>query len=119
MDRPIVVIGGGIVGTAIAHELQVQGAPTMLVERDVEPQGASAFSFASLSSFDEPQLDVHLLKNHGMKLWRKWAEIYGEGLGVRFPGEIRWAETSEAGRFLTEIFEPRRGKGIPSPTRFG
>ena len=53
LDRPIVVIGGGMVGTAIAHELQVQGAATMLVERDVEPQGASAFSFASLSSLEQ------------------------------------------------------------------
>ena len=55
MDRPVVVIGGGIVGTAIAHELRLSGAPTVLVERDIEPQGASAFSFASLTSFDEPQ----------------------------------------------------------------
>ena len=36
MSRPIVVIGGGIVGTAIAYELQKADASTFLVERDVE-----------------------------------------------------------------------------------
>lgn len=113
MDRPVVVIGGGIVGTAIAHELRLSGAPTVLVERDVEPQGASASSFASLTSFDEPQRDVYLLKNHGMIAWRQWAKIYGDELGICFPGEIRWAETPDAGRFLTETLERAQSRGYP------
>ena len=113
MDRPVVVIGGGIVGTAIAHELQLTGAPTILVERDVEPQGASAFSFASLTAFDEPQRDVYLLKTHGMVAWRQWAKVYGEDLGVRFPGEIRWAEAPDGGRFLTEVLQRAQGRGYP------
>lgn len=112
-DRPVVVIGGGIIGTAIAHELQLAGVATLLVERDVEPQGASVFSFASLSSFDEVQRDVYLLKNHGMIAWRRWAKVYGEELGVRFPGEVRWAESHNAGRFLTETLERADGRGYP------
>ena len=75
MSRPIVVIGGGIVGTTIAYELQKAGAPTILVERDLEPQGASAFSFASLTAFDEPQRDAYLLKTHGMIAWRELAKV--------------------------------------------
>jgi len=113
MDRPVVVIGGGIVGTAIAHELQLGGVSTMLVERDVEPQGASAFSFASLSSFDEVQRDVYLLKNHGMVAWRQWTKIYGDELGVRFPGEIRLAEATDAGLFLAEVLQRATGRGYP------
>jgi len=113
MERPVVVIGGGIVGTAIAHELQLGGVPTMLVERDVEPQGASAFSFASLSSFDEVQRDIYLLKNHGMIAWREWTKIYGDELGIRFPGEIRWAESADAGSFLTQVLERATGRGYP------
>ena len=113
MDRPVVVIGGGIVGTAIAHELRLSGAPTVLVERDVEPQGASAFSFASLTSFDEQQRDVYLLKNHGMIAWRQWAKVYGDELGVRFPGEIRWAEAPDAGNFLTETLSRAEQRGYP------
>lgn len=113
MEHPVVVIGGGIVGTAIAHELQLQGAPTMLVDRDVEPQGASAFSFASLTSFDEPQRDVYALKNHGIIAWGEWVKVYGDDLGVRFPGELRWAESTEAGLVLAELFQQASGRGYP------
>jgi glycine/D-amino acid oxidase-like deaminating enzyme len=114
MERPVVVIGGGIVGTAIAYELQVAGAPTILVERDIEPQGASAFSFASITSFDEPHRDVYLLKNHGMIGWRRWAKTFGDELGVRFPGEIRWAESVEAGRYITKLAERATDRGYPA-----
>jgi glycine/D-amino acid oxidase-like deaminating enzyme len=113
MSRPVVVIGGGIIGTAIAHELRLAGADTVLVERDIEPQGASAFSFASLTAFDEPQRDVYLLKTQGMVSWRGWSKIYGDDLGVRFPGEIRWAESPGAASFLTEALERARRRGYP------
>ena len=113
MDRPVAVIGGGMVGTAIAYELVRAGATTVLVERDIEPQGASAFSFASITSFDEPQRDVYLLKNHGIIGWRKWAKTFGDQLGVRFPGEIRWAETKESGHWLISMIERASGRGYP------
>lgn len=113
MDRPVVVIGGGIVGMAIAYELQLAEVTTILVERDIEPQGASAFSFASLSSFDEPQRDVYLLKTHGMIAWRQWAKVFGDELGARFPGELRWAESKEAGSHLTSLIERATSRGHP------
>ena len=113
MDRPIVVVGGGIVGAAIAYRLQIAKQPTILVERDVEPQGASAFSFASVSAFDEPQRDVYLLKAHGMVAWRRWAKEFGDDLGVSFPGELRWAESREAGSHLTTLVERAVSRGYP------
>lgn len=113
MGQPVVVIGGGIVGAAIAHELQARGTETILIERDVEPQGASAYSFASLTAFDEVQHDAYLLKAHGLIAWRQWAKVYGDNLGVTFPGEIRWAESTEGDRFLTELFQRASGRGYP------
>ena len=59
MSAPIVVIGGGIVGSAIAWQLQKRGAPVVLVERDAEPQGASYFSFASLTALDEASTSLY------------------------------------------------------------
>jgi glycine/D-amino acid oxidase-like deaminating enzyme len=113
MDRPTVVIGGGIVGTAIAYALQIAKQPTILVERDVELQGASAFSFGSLTAFDEPQRDVYLLKTQGMVGWRSWAREFGDDLGVRFPGELRWSESKEDGRHLTTLVERAASRGYP------
>ena len=113
MSDPIVVIGGGIVGTSIAYELQLKGAPTVLIERDIEPQGASAFSFASLSGFDEPQRDFYLLKSHGLIEWRRWAKEFGDELGARFNGEIRWAESRDAAAELEALLRRARGRGYP------
>ena len=113
MTRPIVVIGGGIVGTAIAHELQSQGNPTVLVERDLAPQGASASSFASLTAFDESLRDVYLLRDKGMVGWRRWAKELGDELGVAFGGEIRWAASKEAASGLMTAAERAIARGYP------
>lgn len=118
MERPVVVVGGGIIGTTIAYRLQNAKVPTILVERDVIPQGASAFSFAALSAFDEPLRAVYLLKTHGMVAWRKLAREFGDDLGVSFPGELRWAESKEAGRHLETLTERACARGYRvSPIR--
>ena len=113
MAPSVVVIGGGMVGTAIAFELQERGAKTWLVERDAEPQGASAFSFASLTAFGEMQRDVYLLKCLGLSGWRAWTKRFGDGLDVSWTGEIRWAETREEARKLTKWIDSAFSRGYP------
>ncbi len=113
MTDPVVVIGGGIVGSAIAFELQRQGTATILVERNVDPHGASAFSFASLTAFDEPLRDVYLLKSAGMVGWRRWSKELGVGIGFRQEGEIRWAETETAATHLRSLIDRAAGRGYP------
>lgn len=113
MNEPFVVIGGGIVGSAIAWHLQEAGAETVLVERDLEPQGASAFSFASITAFDEPLRDVYLLKSLGMVGWHRWEKQLGGDIGLRWDGEIRWAETPEAADSLRTNIDQAAGRGYP------
>lgn len=116
MEGPIVVIGGGIVGTSIAYHLQERGKETILIERDIDPQGASAFSFASLSAFDEPVRDVCLLKSLGMAAWRKWAARLGGDVGLRWDGEIRWTETPESASNLRSLMDRAASRGYPLRT---
>lgn len=113
MNRPVVVVGSGIVGSAIAFELQKRGLDTILVERDIDPQGASAFSFASLTAFDEPLRDVYLLKTLGMVGWRRWTGELGDGIGVRWDGETRWAENQEDAAALRGQMDRAAGRGYP------
>jgi glycine/D-amino acid oxidase-like deaminating enzyme len=113
MKPSSVVIGGGVVGTALAYELQLAQTSTILVEQEIEPKGASAFSFGSLSALDEPQSDVYFLKAHGIVAWRQWEKIFGDELGVRFPGELRWAESKEAATHLLSLIERARSRGYP------
>lgn len=113
MAPSVVVIGGGMVGTAIAFELQERGARTWLVERDGEPQGASASSFASLTAFGESQRDVYLLKCLGLAGWRAWTKRFGDDLDISWSGEIRWAETREDARKLTKAIDSAFARGYP------
>lgn len=49
----------------------------------------------------------------GSRKSSKWAKVYGDELGIRFNGELRWAESTDGGRFLTELFERAHGRGYP------
>jgi len=108
-----VVIGAGIVGSAIAFELQDRGMDTILIDRDVEPQGVSAFSFASLSAFDEPSRDLYLLKSLGLLGWHNWAKRFEGDLGLTWDGETRWAETPDGAARLRTLYERAAGRGYP------
>ncbi|MBW3591026.1 MAG: FAD-dependent oxidoreductase [Actinobacteria bacterium] len=107
-QSPVIVVGGGIIGSAIARQLQRSGVETTLVERDLEPQGASVFSFASLSAFAEPDPDMYSLKCLGMSDWRRWEREIAGDIGLRWDGEVRWAQsaasevTQEHGRELLD-----------------
>lgn len=111
MPEPIVVIGSGIVGSAVAWKLQSGGAQAILVD-DAEPRGASYFSFASLSAFDEPLPEVYALKCLGMSYWRAWQKELGD-LGVTWDGEIRWAESPQAAEQLRAKVSRAAGRGYP------
>ncbi|HVL50843.1 MAG TPA: FAD-dependent oxidoreductase [Actinomycetota bacterium] len=112
MAGPVAVVGSGIVGSAIAWQLQALGAPTILVD-DPEPRGASYFSFASLTAMDEPLSEVYALKCLGMSHWRRWQKELGGDIGVRWDGEIRWAESSEGAAALREKVKRAKGRGYP------
>ena len=45
-----VVIGAGIIGTAIAHDLQKRGRQVVLLDRDAPGMGASFGNMASIAS---------------------------------------------------------------------
>lgn len=112
-SRPVVVVGGGIVGSAIAWELQRRSTDTLLIERDSWPQGATTSSFASLSALDEPLDELYRLKCRGMEGWRLWQQELGDDLGVTWEGEIRMAETAEAASMLRLMVGRGEQRGYP------
>lgn len=111
MMGPVVVVGGGLAGSAIALELQRRDVSTILIDRNRRPGGASALSFASLSALDEDDDVLYGLKRQGMAAWRRWQARSDEDLGLRWEGQTCWAEDPPEARRLDGIVERARRRG--------
>jgi glycine/D-amino acid oxidase-like deaminating enzyme len=112
-DRPrVVVIGAGIVGSAIAMHLAERDLTPLLVDPDPAGDGASARSFASLSAFGADPVGYYELACASMASWSRWAERLGE-VGLRHGGQLRWEADPIEGRRLAERVEQARSRGYP------
>ena len=114
-DHPrVVVVGGGIIGSAIAMHLAERGLRPLLVDVDEDRAGeaASARSFASLSAFGNDPVAYYELGCAALASWPQWAERLGE-VGYRRGGELRWAADPQQGRELAEQVERARSRGYP------
>ena len=98
---PVVVVGGGIVGSAIAVHLADRGIPLVLVDQDWPGHAASPLSFASISAFGKDPLAYYELACGGMASWARWERRLG-GVGYRRTGEVRWTSDPQEGRDLAE-----------------
>jgi glycine/D-amino acid oxidase-like deaminating enzyme len=113
-DHPrVVVIGGGIVGSAIAMHLADRGLRPVLVDDDDRAgHGASARSFASLSAFGKDPVGYYELACASLASWTRWAGRLGE-VGLRRGGELRWVADQQEGRELAAQVERARSRGYP------
>src|SRR5262245_11055863 len=108
----VVVIGAGIVGSAIAMHLTERGLRPVVVDRDQRDLTASARSFGSISAFGKDPTSYYELACAALVSWSQWAERLG-GVGFRRGGELRWEADPREGRRLAEQVERARSLGYP------
>jgi glycine/D-amino acid oxidase-like deaminating enzyme len=108
----VVVIGAGIVGSAVAMHLAERGLRPVLVDGDRAGRGASARSFASLSAFGKDPVGYYELACASLASWSGWAARLGE-VGFRRGGQVRWAADPREGLQLAERVERARARGYP------
>jgi len=114
VDRcPVVVIGGGIVGCAIALYLVDRGTNLVLVDADHPGDSASAVSFASISAFDKDPVDYYTLACAGMNSWSRFAGRLGGDVGYRRGGQIRWTAGPGDDAWLAERVARAQAWGYP------
>src|SRR6266571_6771563 len=78
-DHPrVVVIGAGIVGSAIAMHLAERDLRPVLVAPDPAEQTTSARSFGSISAFGTDPVGYYELACTALARWSKWAQRLGE-----------------------------------------
>lgn len=113
-DRPIiVVVGAGIVGSAIAFHLTRRGAQVAVVESFQPGSGASGHSFAYLNSFGKEPESYHDLNRRSMDMWDRFARLLDTDVGLRWGGKLRWESTEDGAENLRDRIARLQARGYP------
>ncbi len=102
------VIGAGLVGLAIAHELAVRGMSCRVIERGRIAGGTTSTTFAWLNATSKLEADYHRLNVAGVEGHWRWASRWGSAVtGHRHTGCLMWAgpDTATTLDDLEQIFD--------------
>jgi glycine/D-amino acid oxidase-like deaminating enzyme/bacterioferritin-associated ferredoxin len=123
----LLVIGGGVVGLAIAREAAREGLGVLVVERGEPGQGASTANAGSLHiqlhSYDSagatagPEsaaAQILALGPRSVALWHEIAAEAREPLAIRIAGGLMLVETEAQLRGLADKVAMERGFGVDS-----
>jgi glycine/D-amino acid oxidase-like deaminating enzyme len=125
LEAGVVVIGGGVVGACLAHELVTGGEDVLVVERDdvnLQASGSNAGSLhVQLLSFDfgnkaeaggGPAAATLPLGPWAVSLWRELAERCGKDFEIRITGGLMVAESEAGLEFLRKKAALERRYGL-------
>ena len=93
-----IVVGAGLVGLFVAHELARRGRKVVVLERDRIASGTTGASFAWLNATSKIEPDYHRLNAEGMRRHMALAAAWGEHIAGQYgSGAIWWAEPGAGG----------------------
>jgi glycine oxidase len=118
-DAGVIVVGGGVIGCAIAYHLARRGVPVTVVERGElagEASGAAAGMLAPLAEAHAPGpfLDLCLASlSLFPSLAAELEAVTGIGIGYERTGTLRVALSAEDEDALRERYRWQKGTGLP------
>lgn len=107
----VVVIGGGISGTAAAYELASHGARVTLLERGNLAHMASGWTLAGIRQSGRHPAELPLA-TAAVKRWEGLADELGADVEYRQDGNLRLARTPEEIPVIERIVEEQRAQGL-------
>jgi glycine/D-amino acid oxidase-like deaminating enzyme len=110
----IVVVGAGILGSAIAFHLSARGAQVTVVDAGEPGRGASAVSFAWINGRDKNPRHYHDLNRRSLDMWDRFARQLGGDVGLTWGGELCWAATPAGAEELIERVKTLQSWGYPT-----
>lgn len=108
----VVVIGGGIIGTASAYYLGSRGADVMLCERSHIGAGATGFGGGVRTQFSSPvNVDLSL---RSLDVWRSFQDTFGVDIQATETGYLFLARESATADQLETDAAMQRERGAPT-----
>lgn len=109
--QDVVVIGGGISGTAAAYELARAGANVTLLERGELAAMASGWTLAGVRQSGRHPAEIPLAIA-AVERWGALAEELGADVEYRREGNLRLARTAEEVPLIREMVAEQRALGL-------
>jgi len=111
MAVDVAVVGGGIVGAAIARELAVRGRKTVLVEQGSFGGAVTGASLACLGAHMNSRNELEILK-WACAAWAELDEMLGHAMEYKRCGQIRYVERDEDLAVARDWIETERRAGL-------
>ncbi len=112
-NSKIVIVGAGIVGSAIAFQLTRRHRNVTVVEAKRPGSGATLASYAWINSRDKEPREYHDLNRRSLDMWPRFAKDLNADIGLRWGGEMRWTVTDKGAKSLLDQAEVLRSWGYP------
>lgn len=109
----VVVVGGGIVGSALTYRLAQAGAEVILLDAGRLGHGTTITSFAWLNAGNKPPKHYHDLNVHGMAEYHTLAKELGNASWLHIIGNVEWDGGEGGGERLRQKVERLREWGYP------
>ena len=109
----VVVVGGGIVGSALTYRLAQAGADVTLLEAGRLGHGTSITSFAWLNANNKPPQPYHELNVHGMAEYHTIKKELGRATWLHIIGNVEWDAGENGRERLRDKVARLRGWGYP------
>ncbi len=109
--RDVVIVGGGISGTAAAYELARGGAAVTLVEMGALASMASGWTLAGVRQSGRHPAELPLARAAVCR-WQGLAEELGADLEYRQNGNLRLARDPDEGAMIAAMVKEQRALGL-------
>jgi sarcosine oxidase subunit beta len=110
--QDVIIIGGGISGTAAAYELAKRGARVTLVERGDLHSMASGWTLAGVRQSGRHPAELPLAKA-AVRRWEHLSEELGSDVEYRQQGNLRLALSDDEVPAIQQVIDEGNAAGIP------
>ncbi|MEU6710384.1 FAD-dependent oxidoreductase [Nonomuraea sp. NPDC046802] len=107
-----VIVGGGILGTALAYRLTTEGVDVELFEAGRLGGATSAVGAGWLNSGGKEPFEYHILNVHGMAEYATLAREFGHAPWYHASGNLKWTTSDKADEIRAHA-ERLRSWGYP------